>query len=359
MFLAPAHGSITEDLIIFAHKYDIMERQFSRNNKVLAGILLAAFILYPHINGIFFDMGRWIKHGEAVPQTFIWIVRYIILTTLCIFLINRNLRVQWKPRLISRLGRNIMYSLPAWGLFIIISLSAGVHYDCFTGLLLYQFVIAAATCTIIGHLYGLYIEKVRQSKEIEILRSENLQSKVDALISQINPHFFFNSLNSLTSLIRCDKKEKSLEYIQKLSEVFRYILRSDKQRMATLREELKFIEAFIYLQKVRYADNFSCKIDVSEAYLNSKLPILSILPLIENVVKHNVIDSENPMKVNISIENGNVLSVENPVCEKFEPVESNKIGLRNLGNRFELLTGKSIAVNESNGRFTVVLPLEE
>lgn len=336
-----------------------MEKQFSRKNKILAGVLLATFILYPHINGIFFDMGRWIKAGEAVPQTFVWIVRYVILTILCIFLVNRNLREQSKTRWISRLGWNIKFSIPAWGLFIIISLSVGVHYDCFTGLLLYQFMIAAVTCTIIGHLYSLYKEKVRQSKEIEKLKSENLQSKVDALISQINPHFFFNSLNSLTSLIRCDKKEKSLEYVQKLSEVFRYILRSDKQRMVTLKEELDFIKAFIYLHKVRYANNFHCNIHISESDMNCKLPILSILPLMENVVKHNVIDSENPMKVDISVKDGHILSVENPVCEKFEPVESNKIGLKNLENRFELLTGKSITVNETAGRFTVALPLEE
>lgn len=335
-----------------------MDTSVNKRHIFLTGILLSTFILYPHINGIFFDMGRWIKAGEAIPQTFVWIVRYIILTVLCIFLLRYNIHAEHDLRWTSRLCRNIMFTILAWCLFIIISLSVGVHYDCFTGLLLYQFVIAAVTCTIICHLYSLYQERVRQSKEIEKLRTENLQSRVDALISQINPHFFFNSLNSLTSLIRCDQKEGSLEYIQKLSEVFRYILRSDKQRMVTLREELDFIKAVNYLHKVRFAENFNCSIHIPESDLDSKLPILSILPLMENVVKHNIIDSENPMNVEISVRDGHALTVENPVREKFEPIISNKIGLTNLKNRFKLLTGKTICVSEANGLFTVSLPLE-
>lgn len=336
-----------------------METLLSRKKRILAGFLLATFILYPHINGIFFDMARWLKAGEALPQTFVWIVRYAVLTGLCIFLVNRNLHTPHASRWPSRLGRNLLYTLAAWGLFIAVSLSVGVHYDCFTGLLLYQFVIAALTCTILGHLYGLHKERIQQSKEIEKLRSENLQSRIDALISQINPHFFFNSLNSLTSLVRCDQKAGALEYIQKLSEVFRYILRSDKQRMVTLKEELDFIKAIIYLNKVRFGDNFNCTIHIPAADMDCKLPILSLLPLMENIVKHNVIDSESPMNVEIAVGKGPVLTVENPVREKLEPVVSSRIGLRNLRNRFELLTGRSIDVSAAAGRFTVTLPLEK
>lgn len=323
-----------------------------------ASLLLTAFILYPHINGIFFDMPRWMSRGEALPQTFVWILRFVIMYFLCVFLLYRNVwnLPSYKSKA-GRLGYNLAAMLIAWVIFIALSLAVKIHYDCFTGLLLFQFLIAAISTTVIGYVYSMFKEKQRQRHEIETLKYENLQSRCMALTEQINPHFFFNSMNGLTSLIRNDRKEMSLEYVQKLSEIFRYILKSEERPLVTLRDELNFINSFIYMQKVRFGDNFNCRFNIPENCLDNRLPILSLLSLVENVVKHNTIDSENPIDVLFEYNTKGELIVSNHINEKLEEVESSRIGLKNLMSRSRLLTGRPIEYFRNDDCFTVKIPL--
>lgn len=323
-----------------------------------ASLLLTAFILYPHINGIFFDMPRWLSRGEAFSQTFVWMLRFIIMYFLCVFLLYRNVwnLPPYKSRT-GRLGFNLAVMLLAWGTFVALSLAVKVHYDCFTGLLLFQFLIAAISTAVIGYVYSMFKEKHRQCREIETLKYENLQSRCMALTGQINPHFFFNSLNGLASLIRNDRKEMSLEYVQKLSEIFRYILKSDERPLVPLRDELNFINAFIYMQKVRFGNNFNCRFNIPESCLDNKLPILTLLSLVENVVKHNTIDSENPIDVLFEYDSKGELIVSNHINEKLEEVESCRIGLKNLISRSQLLMGKPIEYFRKDNCFTVKIPL--
>ena len=330
-----------------------------KNRRLLgASLLLTVFILYPHINGIFFDMPRWLAHGEALPQTFVWMLRFAIMYFLCVFLLYRNI---WNlPRYKSRMGKfgyNFAVMFLAWSIFVVLSLTVRVHYDCFTGLLLFQFSIAAISTAVIGYIYSLFEEKQRQLHEIETLKYENLQSRCMALAGQINPHFFFNSLNGLTSLIRNDRKDMSLEYVQKLSEIFRYILKSEERPLVPLRDELGFINAFIYMQKVRFGDNFNCRFNIPESCMDNRLPILTLLSLVENVVKHNAIDSENPIDVLFEYGSEGELIVSNRINERLEEVESSKIGLKNLMSRSRLLIGRPIEYFRNDDCFTVKIPL--
>lgn len=329
------------------------------NRRLLgASLLLTVFILYPHINGIFFDMPRWLAHGEALPQSFVWILRFVIIYLLCVFLLYRNV---WKlPPFksgIGKLGYNLAVMFFAWCSFVALSLAVRIHYDCFTGLLLFQFLIAAISTTVIGYVYYMFKEKQKQRQEIETLKYENLQSRCMALTGQINPHFFFNSLNGLTSLIRNDRKEMSLEYVQKLSEIFRYILKSEERPLVPLRDELNFINAFIYMQKVRFGDNFNCHFNIPEGCLDYRLPILTLLSLVENVVKHNTIDSENPIDVLFEYDSKGELIVSNRINERLEEVESSRIGLKNLMSRSRLLIGRPIEYLRKDNCFTVKIPL--
>lgn len=330
-----------------------------KNSRLLgAALLLTVFILYPHVNGVFFDMPRWLEHGEALPQTFVWILRFVIMYLLCAFLLYRNLwnLSPYKSR-IGKLGYNLAVMFIAWGIFVALSLSVGIHYDCFTGLLLFQFLIAAISTAVIGYIYNMFKERQRQLQEIETLKYENLQSRCMALTGQINPHFFFNSLNGLTSLIRNDRKEMSLEYVQKLSEIFRYILKSEERPLVTLRDELNFINSFIFMQKVRFGDNFNCRFDIPENCLDNRLPILTLLSLVENVVKHNTIDSENPIDVMFEYDSKGELIVSNRINERLEEIESSRIGLKNLMSRSRLLIGKPIEYFSKDNCFTVKIPL--
>lgn len=226
-------------------------------------------------------------------------------------------------------------------------------------MLAFQFLVMFVLCALIGHVTYLYDEQRRKEHEIEQLKIENLQSRYDALSNQINPHFFFNSLNGLTSVIRKKNEENALEYVNKLSDVFCYILQSDKRGLVTLGEELEFVKAFLYMMEVRFANKLVFNINVKEEFRDLKLPVLSLLPLIENVVVHNTIDSEHHMEVNISLNQQGELSVSNPVFPKLSPPDTNGIGLKNLEHRFLLLMNTHIRIVNDGSRFTVYLPLKK
>jgi LytS/YehU family sensor histidine kinase len=144
-----------------------------------------------------------------------------------------------------------------------------------------------------------------------------------------------------------------------MSDVFRYVLQSDKKGLVTLGEELDFVKAFFYMMEIRFANKLVYKIDVRDENRNLKLPVLSLLPLIDNVVVHNTIDSDHKMEVNISMNPQMELSVSNPVFPKLTAPDTNGTGLKNLENRFLLLLNKQIRVENDGFKYTVYLPLKK
>jgi LytS/YehU family sensor histidine kinase len=211
----------------------------------------------------------------------------------------------------------------------------------------------------VGHIFLLYTIQRKKEQEIEQLKIENLQSRCDALANQINPHFFFNSLNGLSSLIRKKNNFNTLAYVNKLSDVFRYILHSDKKRLVTLEEEFDFLQSFRYMMEVRFANKLEFDVEVQPEMMNCRLPVLSILPLIDNVVVHNMIDSDHKMTVAIRVNEQKELVVSNPVYPKLTPPDTNGTGLKNLKNRFQLLMNRKIRIEDSGDMFRVYLPLNE
>ena len=206
-------------------------------------------------------------------------------------------------------------------------------------------------------LLHLLDKKQEMKLEYEKIKVEKLQNSYNALMGQINPHFFFNSLNGLDSLIRTGEQEKPLEYLEGLSNVFRYILQSDHKTLVTLNEELNFVNAYTYLLSVRYENKLFFSIQVAEPCLPKKLPILSLLPLIENAVKHNIISMQHPLRIEIYTVSESLLVVSNPIQPKMEDYVCSGIGLKNLQGRYLMLTGENIYIEKSNGYFKVFLPL--
>lgn len=206
-------------------------------------------------------------------------------------------------------------------------------------------------------LLHLLDKKQEMKLEYEKIKVEKLQNSYNALMGQINPHFFFNSLNGLDSLIRTGEQEKPLEYLEGLSNVFRYILQSDHKTLVTLNEELNFVNAYTYLLSVRYENKLFFSIQVAEPCLPKKLPILSLLPLIENAVKHNIISMQHPLRIKIYTVSESLLVVSNPIQPKMEDYVCSGIGLKNLQGRYLMLTGENIYIEKSNGYFKVFLPL--
>jgi len=213
--------------------------------------------------------------------------------------------------------------------------------------------------TIILSVSLIRLLKGRQQMELEMqqLKTEKIQTSYNALMGQINPHFLFNSLNGLNSLIQNDEKEKTLTYLDELSNVFRYILQSNNKEIVTLAEELEFVKAYAYLLTVRYEGKLFFSIQAEPKLLLWHLPILSILPLIENAVKHNMISKQSPLRIDIYTTTDNNLIVSNHIQPKIEEENRGGLGLKNLWGRYRLLTGKDIVISNRNEYFKVTLPL--
>ncbi len=213
------------------------------------------------------------------------------------------------------------------------------------------------TVTLSSILIRLLNMKQQMRLENERLRAERWQNSYNALMGQINPHFFFNSLNGLGTLIQSGEQQRTLRYLDELSNVFRYILQSDRKGLVTLAEELQFVKAYTYLLSVRYEGKLFFSMRVDTPLLLWYLPILSVLPLVENAVKHNVISRQSPLRVDIYTSEGNELVVSNNIQPKVEENRGNGIGLKNLWGRYRMLTGKDLQISNQKGYFKVALPL--
>ena len=208
-----------------------------------------------------------------------------------------------------------------------------------------------------ARLYMLLKQRQRMVVENERLKTENLSTRYNMLMGQINPHFFFNSLNSLSMLVREQDNNRALEYIDQLSYTFRYIIQNGQSSLTTLREEIAFAEAYAYLFKIRYEDKLFFDFDIAQEYMSWTLPALSLQPLIGNAVKHNTITSKNPLRVAIRVVDG-VLEVENQKHAKLDVEPSTGIGLQNLRSRWQIAAGRDIEVMDDGERFLVRLPLD-
>ncbi len=228
----------------------------------------------------------------------------------------------------------------------------------FDYMLLLKCSFAAVVTMLYAHIYMLISQRQSIVLENEQLKNENLTTRYNMLVGQINPHFFFNSLNSLAMLVRERQEEKSLTYIDQLSYTFRYIIQNGQSALMTLDEELKFVEAYSYLFKIRYADKLFFDIEIGECYRSWMLPALSLQPLIGNAVKHNTITKAKPLHVTIRTVDG-WLEVSNPKVPKLEMEPSTGIGLENLRNRWHLIAGCDIEIIDDGTRFCVRLPLQK
>jgi sensor histidine kinase YesM len=196
----------------------------------------------------------------------------------------------------------------------------------------------------------------RNVKKSEELARENIQSQLEVLKNQLDPHFLFNSLNTLASLID-DENQPAQEYLDRLADVYRYVLVSREKNTVTLEEEMNFLDAYIYLNKVRFRENLRVEKAIqAEAYHRQVAP-LSLQMLVENAIKHNVVSKEKPLVIRIAQEIDNYLSIENNVQEKVTFEKSTKVGLQNIINRYRLLTDRQVEISKNTEFFSVRLPL--
>lgn len=196
----------------------------------------------------------------------------------------------------------------------------------------------------------------RSIVDIEILKREQLQSQLAVLKQQLNPHFLFNTLSTLTSLLSEDHK-CATEFTQKLSSIYRYVLQATDKNIVELAAEIQAAQAYAYLQQTRFGDNLRISINIPSNYKNLFIAPLTLQILLENAIKHNVILSNKPLHVDISIDADNWVVVKNNLQRKSSVEAGNKVGLKNIVNRYRLLSNKTVEISEGDSEFTVRIPL--
>ncbi len=219
------------------------------------------------------------------------------------------------------------------------------------------------TMAIVTSLFFYFLvdrERSKRRLQEKILRStqlqkENFQAQVQSLKNQMNPHFLFNSLNVLSSLIKQDEKQAS-EFVYRLSKVYRSFLDHSDEQLVSLRQEMELIEAYIYLLSIRFGNNLRFKINVSKDHMDLLLPPGSLQMLVENAVKHNGSTRKKPLVVEIFSEE-NYLLVKNNLQPRLEKIKSTKTGLQNIRRRYKFLSEQEVTFTTTEKEFIAKLPL--
>ncbi|CAL2086794.1 sensor histidine kinase [Tenacibaculum sp. 190524A05c] len=202
-------------------------------------------------------------------------------------------------------------------------------------------------------LYSYYSYSILQIETVKLERNQ-VEHQLNALKSQISPHFLFNGLNTASSLIHKDENKASL-FIRKLAQMYANVLKSYSNKLTTLNKELELVESYNFLISNRFGNKYSCEILIDDEILNTKIPPLALEMLVENAVKHNVLSEESPLKVKITNDD-QFIYVENNITSTPKKVASLQIGLKNINTRYVLLTGKGVVITNGN-RFLVKLPI--
>jgi len=200
-----------------------------------------------------------------------------------------------------------------------------------------------------------YIESRRAREMAESLQAELGQIKFEVLKSQINPHFMFNSLNVLSGLIGKDT-EKAQQFIDEFSHIYRYVLETIEQPVASLEKELDFARSYLFLQQIRYGKDLTYAMDITAGMMNRYLPPLSLQVVLENTTKHNIINTSRPLHIQINTENS-CLVVRNNIQPKISRGRSTGLGLKNLVKRYHMVSIQEPSFTVDASHYIARLPL--
>ncbi len=190
----------------------------------------------------------------------------------------------------------------------------------------------------------------------EILQKEIAQAQYEGLRNQVNPHFLFNSLNVLSTLVHVDAN-LSEQFIDKLAKAYRYVLEQQGEELVSLKTEIDFINSYIFLLKIRFEDKLQINISLPAEMLNHYIPPLTIQLLIENAVKHNILSKETPLVVDLYVDEEEYLVIKNNVQLRPQEFASTGVGLKNITNRYRYFTSKQVFFRLSGNSYIARVPL--
>jgi len=191
--------------------------------------------------------------------------------------------------------------------------------------------------------------------EVERHKTESANAQLQNLKNQLNPHFLFNNLSVLTSLVH-KNQDKAVDFINELSKVYRYVLENKNSELVPLQEEINFLDHYIYLLKIRFENSFIFTLSIDKDKTNALLPPMCLQMLVENTIQHNETSQANPLRVSVYTNQDNLI-IENPIQRRSDVVISSGTGLKNIQSRYSYFTEKNVEIINDGKLFKVVLPL--
>lgn len=345
----------------------LLKHAFSRKN--LIAVLLIS--LGPMILGsLEYYLGFTdLEIADFSPIYFLYNLFYSFLVTSslffgCAIIIGfLNLKMPWETHFARRIFVEILsifsYTTLTQYLIIVILEKTPVFILEVTPELIFRNIIFsnAITLIVVAIIEGIYFFRNWRESLVaaERLQKEHLQSNLSNLRAQLDPHFMFNSLNVLSSLIRTDP-EKAEKFVDDFARVYRYLLDVKNEMAVPLKDELAFVERYLNLQKIRFNQGLQYRVNINPEHLNLYLPPLSLQEMVGNAIKHNVISTEHPLTLELR-SNGSGIVVENNVQQRSSGVESTGIGLKNLRERYRYLSPVAPEFELRDGVYKAHLPL--
>ncbi|MBA3647402.1 MAG: histidine kinase [Chitinophagales bacterium] len=321
---------------------------FSRLNWLLV-ILIGIF------PPVFLFLSQWLingfRTGDQVWMDFFSSALFSIAVTILLFygitFIVHWLQKQYPwnkkagERLIIELICVIGYAITCMLVFSLIVNALFFHVT-YLKSYLFQNEILAVVISIIVTMFmesrGLFINWKVSLIRSEQLKKEMVQAQYEALKNQVNPHFLFNSLNTLSSLVYKDP-EKAVQFIIEFSKMYRYVLEKSNNALVEVSSEVDFVNSYFFLQKIRFGESLVVHMDIPVRNMHQLIPPLSLQLLAENAIKHNEVSVENPLQITTTVEN-DFLMMRNNLQLRNDKMESTGIGLKNLNARYETITEK-------------------
>ncbi len=192
--------------------------------------------------------------------------------------------------------------------------------------------------------------------EVERYKKESIEAQLEVLKGQINPHFLFNNLSVLSSLVYIDQ-DKAVEFINQFSKVYRYVIESNNKELVTLNTEMEFIQSYIFLLNIRFGKNINFNINVDKAYNSYLVPPMALEIILENTIKHNEVSSEKPLYVEINTSIKNYLTISNNLQLRHDVESGTKLGLNNIKKRYHHYTDNPVIIEKNDEYFKVQIPL--
>ena len=255
------------------------------------------------------------------------------------------------------LGKTLLIGSVVMLILVIIHQLCLPHYHFQSMILMYEFRGLIINLTLNLFLFLLYQNHVTQaiSRELDQMNADKTTAQYELLKQQVNPHFLFNSLNTLKSMVEAQDKNAP-HFIVMLSDFYRSALEKRNDYIIPLEEELETLQAYMFLLKSRFEAGIQLEINIEDQHIKSMIPSFTLQLLVENCIKHNVVSLSAPLVIRIYTDNGSLI-VENNLQAKRTPVLSTNTGLNNIIQRYQHLSGRDVVITKTDDFFTVELPV--